>query len=433
MGKLAKAGLLLALCSTPCWAQDLRQVAQIVVDSNPRIEAQRQVVAQLRAKVAAARSGALPSFEGSALLQRRRLSVAGGPGDQSFTIGQGDVEARLPLADGGRTSAAVDTARAELENGQAVLETVIEDTLLDLVTAAADLQSALVVQGYVRQQRQAIAQQVSIAKERLEVRDATYADVAQAEARLASSDAAALDAEEAVAASALRFEAIAGVQPTPGGPDLPDLPVGPPSLDDATSRALADAPAMRAARAAAEAGTGLVRSAKAAFAPSVEAVAGYQYLTGGVANLFTGRLPNDRSATYGGVSARVPLFQRGSEYAELRRARAVSGQRAAQVAETAREVTRDLALSWERRRAAAAIVDAGRQAVIANETALKGVTREAQLGARTTLDVLDAQAELLTAKVTEQRALRGQFVARATVLNVLGLMRPALIGEASAR
>lgn len=408
----------------------MRQLAREVVAANPRVQAQRQVVEQLRAKLSAARSGYLPKIDGSALIQRRRLDIIGSPSDQSFTLGEANAEARLPIADGGRTSAAIETARAELRNGEATLSGVINDTLLDLVRATATVQSARAVQGFVRQQHDAIAGELQATERRLQLHDATLTDVDQARARLASSDAALLDADEQVAATTSRFAAVSG-RPAEAAPPVPDLPVGPPTLDEARVRAMEDSPALLAAQNAVAAGEGTVQAARANLAPSVELVAGYDYLTGGVANLFTGRLPSDRSAAYVGASARVPIFQRGAEFAEIRRAKAVRGQRQFEELETGREVVRDVELAWTRTRAARAIANAAHTAVAANESAVAGVTREAGLGARTTVDVLDAQNDLLSARITEQRATASEVDARATLLSALGALAPALLGDGS--
>ncbi len=47
----------------------------------------------------------------------------------------------------------------------------------------------------------------------------------------------------------------------------------------------------------------------------------------------------------------------------------------------------------------------------ANEIALDGVIQEAQVGSRTTLDVLDAEQELLDAQVDLVRSERDEYVA----------------------
>ena len=57
---------------------------------------------------------------------------------------------------------------------------------------------------------------------------------------------------------------------------------------------------------------------------------------------------------------------------------------------------------------------------MASEIALEGVQREAEVGARTVLDVLDAEQELLDARVGLVTAQRDQLVATLQVLASVG-------------
>lgn len=404
------------------------RLARMVYAASPRIQAQREAVKQARARLDAARSGSLPSVEGEALLQRRRLGVVNGPGDQTFNLGQASLEARLPLFDGGRTGAATATARAELGNAEAVLSDTVEQVMLDLVTALADTRSAAEVEAYVQQQNAALQSELALTERRLSIRDATLTDISQVQARLATSEAGLLDAQTQRAASRSRLEELVGAPIADATPPLPRIEAGPPTIEEAKQRAIGTSPLLRAARAAVAAGRGTVSAARAQLAPNVEAVVGVDYLAGGVANLFTGQLPNDRTAAFGGVSARVPLFQRGAEYAEIRRAKGLEAQRAYQLAQAEREVARDIEISWTRRQTAARIVGITGKAVIANESAVNAITREATFGERTTIDVLDAQRDLLTARIDQARATRAELVAQATLLAEIGALAGTLLG-----
>ena len=67
--------------------------------------------------------------------------------------------------------------------------------------------------------------------------------------------------------------------------------------------------------------------------------------------------------------------------------------------------------SWERLLAATAAIDAFKAEVRANQIALEGVQQEALVGARTVLDVLDAEQELFTSQVNLVRASREEILA----------------------
>ena len=62
------------------------------------------------------------------------------------------------------------------------------------------------------------------------------------------------------------------------------------------------------------------------------------------------------------------------------------------------------------------------------EIALEGVEQEALVGARTVLDVLDAEQERLSAQVRLVRASRDNFVAAYTLLSALGKLTAKNLG-----
>jgi outer membrane protein len=419
-------GLLLGVMPVVAEAQsvDMKSLASTVVASSPRIDAQRAAVAVLEARLRGARAGYYPSVQANALSERRDLSIHGATGGQQFNVGQADIEARLPLFDGFRTPNAVKIAEAELAAGKAVLEGTVQDVLLQLLTATADVHRDRQIQAFAQQQYASISDQLSATGRLLKFGEATRTDQNQAKARLAVSQTSILAADEEFGVSAALFEAVSG-QPADAVPELPSLPALPPSVEEAEA-SLAQNPAVISAQNTAAAAERGINYARGALAPQVDVVAGYEYLRGGVANLFTGSLPNDRSAVYAGVELRVPIFQQGKEYAEIARAKALSSQRIAQVGQVQRDVRQDLQTSWARWRSASATIVAAQAAVTANMDAADGVRKEAiGGGSRTVLDVLNAQNELLQARAALQRAVRNEYVARVAILATIGRLDPA--------
>ena len=66
--------------------------------------------------------------------------------------------------------------------------------------------------------------------------------------------------------------------------------------------------------------------------------------------------------------------------------------------------------------------------VSANRLALEGVKQEYLVGSRTTLDVLNAESELLDAEVTLAQAERDQVVAAYQILGAVGQLTARQIG-----
>ena len=71
---------------------------------------------------------------------------------------------------------------------------------------------------------------------------------------------------------------------------------------------------------------------------------------------------------------------------------------------------------------ARAQVESSRAEIRAQEIALDGVQREAVVGSRTTLDVLNAEQELLSAKVNLVKAQRDESVAMLKIKSAIGLL-----------
>ncbi len=325
-----------AICAAPATAQSsapttapsstMALLARNVVQNNPDIVAQRQQVRVAEARLQAAEAGYMPTIEANGLVQRREIDVKnGGRGDSKYTAGQASIEARLRFYDGNRTYNSVQISKAELAATQAGLDATISDTLLDLLTTAADIHLNRKVLQYSEMQSEAIGEQLRATSRKLEFAEATRTDEDLARARLATSQAGVLAANEELNVNGNRFRAVSGQSGTIV-PPLPALAALPGSLTEAQRLAADAAPRLRAARLNAQAGKSGVSFATGALLPQLDAVSGYEYLTGGVANVFNGKLPDDRSSLFYGLELRVPIFQ-PRDHAEIRRARAVRDQR----------------------------------------------------------------------------------------------------------
>ncbi|MDO8883248.1 TolC family protein, partial [Pseudotabrizicola sp.] len=78
--------------------------------------------------------------------------------------------------------------------------------------------------------------------------------------------------------------------------------------------------------------------------------------------------------------------------------------------------------AWAGLAIANAQVQAGDRQIRASQTAFDGVREEASLGARTTLDVLNAEQELLDARVTRIQAEAQRYLGVYRVLQTMGLL-----------
>jgi outer membrane protein len=124
----------------------------------------------------------------------------------------------------------------------------------------------------------------------------------------------------------------------------------------------------------------------------------------------------------------IPIYQGGSEYALIRQSKETLGQQRLNL-DTARDsVRQNVVQSWGQLEAAKANIEATQAQVQASEIALNGVREEARVGQRTTLDVLNAQQELVNARVALVTAQRDRVVASYTLLSAVGRLSPQVLG-----
>ncbi|GIX18106.1 MAG: type I secretion protein TolC [Rhodothalassiaceae bacterium] len=315
-------------------------------------------------------------------------------------------------------------ARANVFAGRADLLNTEQQVLLDAVTAYVDVLRDQAVLKLNDNNVTVLQRQLDATRDRFEVGEVTRTDVAQAEARLAGAKAQRAQAAAALEASRATYRRVIGHFPETleEAPALPPLPA---SEDEAMAIALEENPLIIAARYRELAARYDIKVAKGAMLPSVDAFASYQRsespsVTFDPLILDFGPARNIRKAKTYGVTVTIPLYQSGAEYSDIRRSKQVRSQRLLQIVGAERLVSQNVRTAWENFRAAEAQIASTEAQVRANEIALEGVKQEALVGSRTTLDVLNAEQELLDARVNLVRARRDHYVAGFSLLSAIG-------------
>jgi len=409
--------------SGPAHAESLVDALTAAYNSNPVLRSERANLRAIDEQAAQARAQGRPqitatgSYEWAETTQERaatpqipfavpRTTLETGTYDTS-------VIAEQPVFRGLRTLNAKRQANAAIEAGRANLLSVEQQVLLDAVTAYSDVLRDESVVGLRENNVAVLSRQLQASRDRFEVGEITRTDVAQSEARLAGARAELISAKADLEASRAAFRRVVGF--TPGTleplPPLPDLPA---TEDDAQARADRGNPAILGARANERSSRRAVDVAKGALLPSLSARARYAYsreplLTDGL---------NEQTAV-GGV-LNVPLFQGGLNHSNVRQAKQLNNRDRMQIVQADRQVDEQVRTAWERLTAARAVIESAREQVRANEIAFDGVEQEALVGSRTTLDVLDAEQELLNSRVALVQAERDEYVAGFTLLGSVG-------------
>ncbi|MEO1765248.1 MAG: TolC family protein, partial [Cyanobacteria bacterium J06629_18] len=123
-----------------------------------------------------------------------------------------------------------------------------------------------------------------------------------------------------------------------------------------------------------------------------------------------------------GVNVSGPIYRGGTLFASERQAFANRDSARGNLHTTRHDVQQDVVDAISDLEAARASLSASERQIRAARVAFQGVREEATLGARTTLDVLDAEQDLLDAETNRISAQADQYIAAYAVLESMGLL-----------
>jgi outer membrane protein len=233
-----------------------------------------------------------------------------------------------------------------------------------------------------------------------------------------------LNAESNYVTSKAQYRQVIGVEPGKLAPGTPVDRFSPRTLAGAIARGATENPLITTASYNVDVASMQVKVAEGALYPTLTLQGSVNKSYGSAQNLNS---LQSLSASVGGQLA-VPLYQGGAEYATIRQAKETLGQRRMDL-DTARDQVRsNVTQAWGQLEAAKAQIEATQAQVAAAEIALNGVREEARVGQRTTLDVLNAQQDLVNARVALVTAQRDRVVASFAVLNATGGLSPQVLG-----
>ncbi|MEZ5912427.1 MAG: TolC family outer membrane protein [Paracoccaceae bacterium] len=355
------------------------------------------------------------NFVANASYRYAELAVPGGKIGSDGTAASIGLSGELLLFDGGSSEMGIEAAKEVVMATRQALTGLEQQVLLAALSAYLDVRSAEDVVALSHSNVRLITQELRAAQDRFEVGEITRTDVAIAEARLASSRASLAAAEGDLLVAREAYKAATGAYPGRLAPPPPP-PATAKSLDEAKAVALRNHPQVIAARHEARVAELNVARARAAMGPRVG--------LGGAITLNDGGL-NERSLS---LTLTQPVYQGGRLSALYRRAIAVEAAQKSAMHQAGVEAAQAAGDAWARLAVAYAAIEAGDRQVRAAQTAYDGVREEARLGSRTTLDVLNAEQELLDARTSRIAAENQRNVAVYAVLASMGLLTVKHLG-----
>jgi outer membrane protein len=420
-GAIAVAAVMAALAGAGD-AATLREALVRVYTGNPTLTGARAGLRATDEEVPIARSGGLPQANGSGQYNEFLKPNPGGfVLRRSATAG---VDANVPIYRGGAVRNGVRAADARVDAGRAQLRSTESNVFVQAVSAYMDVIRDTAIVELNRGNVRVLRTNVQASSDRFQVGDLTRTDVAQSEARASLAEGQLQSALAQLDSSRETYLEVIGVAPDALQPP-PPLPPLPPSAKAASEIAIGNNPSLIAARQNARAADYDVASARSTRLPTLSAFGQGNYtnflnsLSGGGLGAVIG-IPNTQTTATVGLQATVPLFQGGLPGARVRQAQARSSQSIEEIARVERSVIADARSTYSFYAAALAVIDSSNRAVAANTLAVEGVRAEQSVGTRNVLDVLDAEQELLNARVQLVTAQRDAYVAGFALLAAMG-------------
>ena len=420
----ALGAVLVALGAGAARGETLADALALAYQTNPVLQGQRATQRALDETYVQARAGYNPtaSVQGVVTTDTNNQTFATSTGTipGQSQISGATLTVTQPIYTGGLVASEVNAADADVLAGREGLRQV-EQTVLQAVIGAyvgvrRDQESLAIAQ----ENATVLKRQLDEAQARFQVGEITRTDVAQTQARLAAAQAQLSTAQAQLTVSRADYDQVVGQNPGDLAPEPSLAKLLPPTVDQAFDGAEHNNPQIRQADFAEQAAAARVAAAKAQTRPTValRAAAGYQGGNLGLASPFA-NYTHDVNAS---AVVTFPLFTGGLTSSQIRQAAERDNVARIAVETVRRQALQQVAQAWSLLLGARANLVANEEQVRATSIAFEGTRQEAQVGLRTTLDVLNAEQELRNAQLALVNARHDEYVAAAAVLVAMGAL-----------
>ncbi|WP_244287857.1 TolC family outer membrane protein [Labrenzia sp. 011] len=421
------AGALTGGALSTAQAETIAESLALAYANNPTLNAARAQLRSVDEGVPQALAGWRPTITASGSAGR----VAVDTGSRSSTYYTNNASISLSISqtlfNGFQTVNSTRQAEALVQAQREGLMATEQDTLLDAASAYVDVirDSALV--SLQRSDLKFLQEQVRAARDRFDVGEGTRTDVSQAEARAAEARANLNTALANLNTSRAIYRQVVGIEARKLSADTSISRYVPKSLEEALQISEAQQPLIRQAQHLVDAALFNVKQNEGELLPQVT-------LDGSVSrdwNPSSSTAISDSAQIFGNVS--IPLYQAGSVSSQVRQAKEDLGQTRLQLDVTRDQIRANVISAWGNYQAAEASIVAAQAAVEAQQLALEGVIEEQRVGQRTTLDVLDAQRELVTQQANLVTAQRNRIIGGYQLVAAIGHLDAGSLGLNVAR
>ena len=429
----AAAVLLMAnMGPMPALADTIEAALVRAYQSNPQLNAQRAQVRSTDENVPQALSGYRPKVAVTASAGYQYIDTNSTAGGNPNTIVRTEIHgANAPrsagltvtqtLFNGQQTANKTRAAESQVSGAREALRVLEETVLLSAATIYMDYLRDSAIVEVQRSNVRVLDQTLKQTRDRFNVGEVTRTDVAQSEAQLAAGNTQLLAAQATLVTTRANFRRIIGNAPSQLAPASPVDRYLPETLRDAADIALVENPNVTSAMYGIDVSFLNVKINEGALFPTVTVQASVQKTW---QQTITQIWQFNASAV---AQVNIPIYQGGAEYSLIRQSKETLEQQRLNLEQVRDQARADLASAWGQLLASKSQVASSQAQVDASEIALLGVRKEASVGQRTTLDVLNAQQALVNAQLALVTAQHDRVVASYAVLSTIGRLSPQVL------
>lgn len=275
-------------------------------------------------------------------------------------------------------------------------------------------------------------------EKRFDFKDVTKTDVFQAKARLADAQSKTIEARNNLDIAVSEYIAVVGREPDinwyePGEKKITssnpkdwskfgEMPNTPSSMNEAVEYAIQNNPEINKLRYDLENALIGIQTSQLDFLPEFS-------ISGSYGKSMESARTINRKETYEiTADVTIPIFNKGHNFYKLEKSKNTSLALQESLNSKKINLTHDVQSSWKKMESLKSSILSLEQSVKSNEIALEGVTKEAGVGQRTTLNILDAEKELTQAEASLVNS-RFQLITSAySLLKACGLLNFEYLG-----
>ncbi|MBO9544855.1 TolC family outer membrane protein [Caulobacter sp.] len=399
-------------------AETLADAITAAYNSNPNIQAQRAAMRALDENYTQARSAyglqASASFSENynwAKLNRDPSGVEG-------TLPSSQLSVSQALYTNGRYAARLSSAESQIKAARENLRRIEMDLLVRVANAYVSVRRDREILRISQGGEAWLRKQLQDTEDKYGVRQVTLTDVQQAKARLASASTQVANAQAQLNVSVAYYASLIGHLPDTLEPE-PDVDGLPANLDEAFNEAEQANPSLLAAGYTEKASREGVAEARAQRLFTVSARADYRNAPN---SPYNGKVGLREDSLAAGITVSQPLFSSGQLNSVVRQSIEENNRDKLLIDDARRNMVLGVSQYWDQLVASRRSLVTLEEEMKADTIAFYGVREEERFALRSTIEVLNAQAELQNAQINFVRGRMNEYVGRLQLLAQVGTL-----------